>query len=297
MFSGGIDSLYTLWAHQSENQPLEEYRVTHCIFLNGFDISLLYPHDFEAAQAKFERMAELLNIDLVTCRSNLHSFTEGRSPWLMAYISPLLAPIFGVSRLFNKLLVASPFHYNDLMPTGVTPVTDHLFSTESLQVIHHGADKVKPYKLEAIADWKPAQQNMRVCVDQEKRLGVQNCGECFKCLRTRVNLKMVGVSGFETIPEGASLGVMLRWALRIHAYGPWAQEMTRFAVDRKKWGYLPLYFFAYIISWFKRLLRMLMPKWFFLWLRARLYPPHKNPFLHSTIAAKDKGSLDDHLSS
>ena len=130
------------------------------------------------------------------------------------------------------------------------------------------------------------QQNLRICVDQQRRLGVQNCGQCFKCLRARINLKMVGASGFMTLPDGAPLGIMIRWVFLSETVGAWAQDMIRYALDKQKWQYLPLYWFAAMLSWVKIVLGKVMPKWLFLWLKNRLYPPHKNPFLHSTIQAR-----------
>ena len=37
-FTGGVDSTFTLWSHLPQNQPVPEFRITHAIFLKGFDI-------------------------------------------------------------------------------------------------------------------------------------------------------------------------------------------------------------------------------------------------------------------
>jgi hypothetical protein len=48
-------------------------------------------------------------------------------------------------------------------------------------------------KTRAIASWPAAHANLRVC--WENRGGALNCGECEKCLRTLVGLRLAGVAG------------------------------------------------------------------------------------------------------
>jgi hypothetical protein len=265
------------------------------MFLNGFDISLLHQEDFMAANNSFVKMFNKINIDLVTCRSNLHAFSEGRIPWHYAHGPALLAPALGLGALFSKFYIASSLGYRDLAPISSSPITDYLFSTETMEFIHYGANQVKPYKLDAFAGWQAAHENLRVCFNQHGRHGVQNCGRCFKCIRTVINLKMIGAEGFKTLPSKLTFLNMLRWALQNNKHGPWAQEMIRYAIDRRKFSYLPIYWLAIFFAEIKEWMRRLMPRWFFLWLRNRLYPPHKNPFLHSTIMRK-RDSSDDYSS-
>ena len=39
-FSGGVDSFYTLRAHVAGQEPDERARITHGLFVHGFDLSL-----------------------------------------------------------------------------------------------------------------------------------------------------------------------------------------------------------------------------------------------------------------
>ncbi|MCJ7626150.1 MAG: hypothetical protein MUO76_21875 [Anaerolineaceae bacterium] len=290
-FSGGIDSHYTLWANLPENQPLRDYQVTHCFFQHGFDISLLHDDDFESARDSFSAALKPLGIKLVTCRTNLHAFSEGRIPWFFAHGPALLAPSLGINALFRIFYVAASSHYNDFRAIGSSPLTDHLLSTETLQFVHHGTSLTKPQKLEAIRDWPTVQRNLRVCTDQEQRLGVQNCSRCFKCTRTRINLKLLdSLDDFVTFNRRLTFWEKARWVLKNDVVGPWAMEIIQLAVEKRKWHYLPWFYAAIPISWVKLGIRKCMPRWLFEWLKEQLYPPHKNPFLYSTIV-RHKSSL------
>jgi hypothetical protein len=283
-FSGGIDSHYTLWANLPENQPLVDYQVTHCFFQHGFDISLLHDDDFDAAYKSFSSALEPLGIKLVTCRTNLHAFSEGQIPWFFAHAPALLAPVLGINSLFRTFYVAASSHYNDFRAIGSSPLTDHLLSTETLQFIHHGTALTKPQKLEAIRNWPTVQRNLRVCTNQEERLGVQNCSRCFKCTRTRINLKLMGaLDDFKTFDRRVTFWDKVLWVLKNDVVGPWGMEIIQFAVEKRRWNYLFWFYAAIPIAWVKLLIRKLMPRWLFEWLKEKLYPPHKNPFLYSTI--------------
>lgn len=37
-FSGGVDSMYTVWSHLVENQPVSSMRLTHGLFVHGLDL-------------------------------------------------------------------------------------------------------------------------------------------------------------------------------------------------------------------------------------------------------------------
>src|SRR5512133_286047 len=51
-FSGGVDSLFTLWKHLPKNQPDPNYQITHGVFIKGFDI---LPTEDQHYQFLFEK--------------------------------------------------------------------------------------------------------------------------------------------------------------------------------------------------------------------------------------------------
>ena len=243
-------------------------------------------------------MLSPMGIALLPCRTNLHSFFESHVKWNDAHGSFLLAAALNFGGLFNKYLIASSMPYEDLEPFGTSAVIDHLLSTEGMQVIHHGAGLSKPYKMEIMADWSAVQQNLRLCTDSDKRRGVQNCSRCYKCLRARIILKMMGkLDDFQTLDPHFTLFDRFLWMGKQLEDVKLVEEMIHFALGRKKYGFLPLLWAGALFAWLKIQMRRLIPRWLFLWLRKHLFPPQKNLFLHSTISAKSKGLIDDHPSS
>jgi len=283
-FSGGIDSLYTLWSHLPHNQPLAEHQITHCLFLHGFDISLLHQEDYQLAYTRFASVLKRLDIPLIACQTNVHSFTEGLLKWDYAHGTALLSPVLLLSSLFERFYIPSSFTYSALSPWGSSVVIDHLLSTEATQIIHHGASMTKLNKLEAIEGWRVARENMRVCTDSWKRRGVQNCSHCYKCVRTMISLDILGkLQDFQTFNHHITLIDKLRWAFNNSVAGRRTSEIIVYAKARRRWGYLPLLWMAVLAGWGRHWVKKLMPERLFQMLKQHYYPPHKNPFMHTTL--------------
>jgi hypothetical protein len=91
---------------------------------------------------------------------------------------------------FPRAFVPASYSYNQLFPLGSHPLTDPLWSNESVKMIHEGAEARRVDKVTHIANCKSAQENLRVCFDDMNT----NCGKCAKCLRTMIPLELLGVS-------------------------------------------------------------------------------------------------------
>jgi hypothetical protein len=294
-FSGGIDSTYTLWDNLPENQPLEEYHISHCLFLQGYDISLVHNEDFVLAQTQLSQAIQPLGLKLVTCRTNVHSFIEGLQKWDYAHGPPLMAAGVLMNGLFKRFYVPASFTYNALVPWGSSVVSDRLFSTETLEIISHGTAPSKPEKLEAFAGWAPAHKWLRVCTDAWKRKGVQNCSRCYKCVRTRISLDIIGaLEDFSTFDPKVTLRDKLLFVFKSRWAGRRNQEMAAAMRRYKNWGWYPWIGAALLFGLVNDLIRRLMPAWLFSRLKKHFYPAHKNIFMHSTIDRhlQENGSHD-----
>ncbi len=108
--------------------------------------------------------------------------------------------------LWRRMLVPATHNYGILAPWGSHPLTDVLWSTESMRVIHYGAEVTRIQKImREIAGSRVARDHLRVC--WENRRGQSNCGECEKCIRTIVALKIAGV-----LEQCPSFDRLLRYA-------------------------------------------------------------------------------------
>ena len=99
---------------------------------------------------------------------------------------------------FPRVYVPSSVFYRELFLMGSHPLTDPLWSNESVEIIHDGCEAKRTDKLRKICEHKSALANLRVCWKDMNT----NCGKCLKCLRTMIPLKLLGVSAipFPSLP-------------------------------------------------------------------------------------------------
>ena len=79
------------------------------------------------------------------------------------------------------------------------PLTDPLYSSSGLGVVHDGADTERPEKIMAIASHPAVHRHLRVCWIGRND---SNCGVCPKCFGTMLGLELAGTLGkSETLPR------------------------------------------------------------------------------------------------
>ncbi len=194
-FSGGVDSFYSMVHHRDE--------ITHLIFVNiGFD------RPDPLALDNVRRAADELGRPLIEIETNLRSFSNSCAVEFADYGGAALAAIgLLLQHEFKKVMIGSTFSYFALPRWGSHPLTDPLWSTESLEVFHAGAEATRPMKVARIAQDDVAMRRLRVCHPRAGETGRSlNCGHCSKCLRTMINLRVVGALGrCETLPSELDL--------------------------------------------------------------------------------------------
>jgi hypothetical protein len=233
-FSGGVDSFYTLWSHAAGQEPDERARITHALFVHGFDLPLSEAAAaYEVACARFAEGLAPLGIELVTARSNIQSFVPRRD-WGLFFGSALIAAALAVGRGVRRFYVPASHSFGHLIPRGSDPRIDPLLSTEALEVVHDGADATRLQKTAAIGAWPPTFGLLRVCVSYDPSL--PNCCRCEKCVRTMMTLDLLGLLNRHTsfpLPLGRS---------RIRAYKyrhrhqlPFPRQIFAAALARRRW--------------------------------------------------------------
>lgn len=85
---------------------------------------------------------------------------------------------------------------------GATPSTDFLLSGSNLEIIHDGAGFTRTEKVERISTNHLATNLVKVCWEKGFE---DNCGECEKCYRTRLNFLAVGLSKPECFTDAIKL--------------------------------------------------------------------------------------------
>jgi hypothetical protein len=202
-FSGGADSFFTAWKHRGS--------IDDWILVRGFDIPIkesadeLWCDSLNAAS----RAAAEVGTRLVPVETNLRKLSDCVMDWSFSHGPALAAVGLAMRGNLGRLLIPSSHTYRDLSPYGSHPLLDPLWGGDGFEVVHDGSDKTRVEKMRDISSWPVAMKHLRVCFENVPHR--YNCGACEKCLRTMVNLYVVGALGrCETLPGELDLKAIRR---------------------------------------------------------------------------------------
>jgi hypothetical protein len=223
LFSGGVDSFYTLLRDRAHLHPSQRVRIEDLITIWGFDIPLSDFQAFERLRARFRRFADSAGCELVDVATNLRDTRWRESSWgEIAHGCVLASVCHALESRLARVLIPATGGYRDLHPWASHALTDPLFSSATLQFVHDGAAAKRIEKLEAIAASPGALGELRVCWRARSDV---NCGQCTKCLRTMLALQLHGApNGSSTFPRPP---VEAREARRMHCTWPWDYRELR----------------------------------------------------------------------
>jgi hypothetical protein len=280
-FSGGVDSTFTLMEHLPPEQVIPEFQVSHCVFVQGFDIPLWDTKDFQQAALTFSKVLSSMGVELIPCKTNVHSFTTGRVKWDYSHGGAIAAPALFLQGLVKNYLISSSWSLIRYEHWGSSPFTDPWLSTETIEMIYFGASYPRMEKVAAISSWRPAGQFLRVCTNLQGRHGVQNCSRCEKCLRTMIMLKVTGgLEYYKTFNRTIRKIDFFRW---MPAYVIHCPELMNYIIAYKKYEYIPYLVIPSILGWAQYLLKKFIPHWLFNWLKKRAYPVLDDPFSYNQL--------------
>ncbi len=189
-FSGGVDSTFTIFRHTIGTCPQAWRRnIEACLFVNGFDIPLSDENAFERACEKVRSTLSKVGVKLITMSTNMQALNI---EWDDTHIAGLASSLMFFKNNFNEGLIASGCAYNRLVtPWGSNPITDHLLSSSSFQIVHDGAAVRRLEKIKLLSAWPEGYDNLRVCFSAQNR--DENCGLCAKCVMDILLMRMEGV--------------------------------------------------------------------------------------------------------
>ena len=194
-FSGGVDSFYMLLGNVARYPGEDSRAISHLLLVHGFDIPLTDQRLFEGVRCQADVVAQALGKTLVLVRTNVREVLRDMD-WSHHAVGPALASVgLSLGRVFHTIFIASGEAFEELrgFATGCHPGLDPLWSTETLEFVHAGAEARKGDKIGLIASSPLALRTLRVC--WENPGGAYNCGHCEKCLATMVLLDLHGVLG------------------------------------------------------------------------------------------------------
>lgn len=183
-FSGGVDATFTALSHTKLLPELVRYPLQSVLMVKGFDVDLDNNHDFKQLVNRVKPLLNELNLDLRTMSTNSRELRIQN--WYYSSGMELAGCLQMLSDEFQFGLMGSSNSYESLaIPSGSSPIFDHLMTTDRMSIIHDGAGFCRTEKVHAITKFPTALKTLKVCwsgADQSN-----NCGRCEKCIRTRLN--------------------------------------------------------------------------------------------------------------
>ena len=187
-FSGGVDSFFTVLRNDRPEPGM--FPADDLICVGGFDIPVRNIEAFRRHSVRMKAAAERLGKDYVDVVTNLRETRLERSGWFGLLHGPALIGIgLMLEGRYDRLLIASSNDYGFYSPIGSHFLTDPLLSTSGTRVLHDGAPYSRSQKVELVSESPVALETVHVCWRTEAD---DNCCSCEKCMRTMVNLEVLG---------------------------------------------------------------------------------------------------------
>ncbi len=261
-FSGGVDSLYSLRRNRL-NIPLDHPgSVRDAIFVHGFDMGTRPKRGtedeyFDYVIESMKSFVDEAQLNLIPVFTNLRTLDPYTDCWLDEYMGSAMAAVaHGLSGKLSDVFVASSYEIPKLHPFASHPVLEPRLSSFGLRMHHDGERLSRVERVKLIADWPLALASLRVCFFGKE--GQLNCGECPKCIRTKLELLCVGkLREACTMPGKEPSESMVRKGLRlqpdtiqfmsslIHALKDIGRGDLVRAVRYTQWKY----YFSRLMSW------------------------------------------------
>jgi hypothetical protein len=195
-FSGGVDSFYTL-LHGDDAPAM-------LVAAHGFDITLRDTARMDAFKESLRAAAASVGARPVVIRTNFREHAAAGRPglWERAHGGALAALGHLLSGRAGRLVISSTYQKLYVRPWGSSPLTDHFWSSEALEVAHYGEWAGREEKLRFLAREPLAREHLRVC--WENRAARGNCSRCGKCLVTMLMLAEFGALADFPVFDGAA---------------------------------------------------------------------------------------------
>lgn len=200
-FSGGVDALAALQENLRTTPPdhPERYREGLFVFgLNTFDIvDGVHAHDRLAANlAHRARLAAFLDgvgMTLATGTTNVRSLFPGFEQWWASANNSALAAFGHLIRMRVHSLGLGSSGSGVMANVTPHPNIDWLHSSHNFSVVPVHVMTTRLEKLRRLSLWPEAMGLLRVCLMIDlPESGQVNCGRCEKCIRTMLQLIVIG---------------------------------------------------------------------------------------------------------
>lgn len=228
MFSGGVDSFFTLLRDRAAHPLERRFQIDHLITVWGFDLPVDHIPAIDRLRARYRDLAAEFGVHWLDVATNLRQTRWREVDWAhLGHGCALASMCHALGGILDTVLIPSGSGYADVRPWASHPQTDPLLSSSRLRFVHDGATKTRVEKLEVIAEHPSVRNNLRVCFRSESD---ENCGGCPKCLRTMLTLDLLGA-----LPEVSCFGdvsdIPVARARRLHCRWVWDFGHTAYVAE------------------------------------------------------------------
>lgn len=203
-FSGGLDSVSTLYRHHKGLAGRNNKNIKKLLAITGardissrrgaYDIS--YQEIYHNKTKKMNSIAKDLGFDTVPIETNLYE-TDTIFDWIEEFVVLFISIMMLYQDTYNNLLIASDQFVNpdslSLRHRASNPITNKLIQSNRFKLITDGEFLTRFDKMDSIKDWQFALENLLAC---DRCFTEKNkcCGECGKCLSTKLNYKLTNAN-------------------------------------------------------------------------------------------------------
>lgn len=189
-FSGGLDSIYSLHAHKRGLLGHRELDIVSALQVQGFDVPFDQPTWCENAARMARGILDAYDVPLTTVQTNWRDLSES---WELGHIFALASVLHQCSARFSHAVFSSDFSYRrGKFDWGSNPITNGLVSGSSFPLHVTGTNKSRADKARTVLNEPSVLNNLRVCWLHPESMG--NCGNCKKCLLTKLSFAASGLN-------------------------------------------------------------------------------------------------------
>jgi hypothetical protein len=187
-FSGGVDSMFSFFNNETNKTAWSG--IDDFITVWGFDIPLNKKSEFDLLFRRIENTAQVFEKKAIQVTTNLRDYEPFYQTWgSIGHGAGLLAIAQLLSNKISTVLLGSTFEYAEIIPRGSHPLTDPLFGSQNLLVVHDGAAFTRLEKIQLLSKYPNALAQLHVCYDNWDS---KNCSACNKCIRTMLAIMATG---------------------------------------------------------------------------------------------------------
>ena len=209
--SCGIDSLYTIKFHESVRE-ISSRRIDSLTFFNvGSSMKssdVLRTPLVEGRMKLAKKFALEYGYDFIFVESNIHLIIHKYDEYnhVANHTYMMLFCVYSIMKCISTYYYSSGYPFSQFKinaPSSAACYDLLTLATASVAHLHFyssGSHVSRMEKTAALVDYTPAKKYLNVCVESD-----QNCGECFKCVRTMLTLDAMGcLKDFDAVFDLAS---------------------------------------------------------------------------------------------